>query len=393
METLGEFLPVTHWEANDLERLRTGVIGVRGIGGRHVQDLADSDLADLVGIADLDQDLAAKLGESHGVKVWSDYRDMVEKENLDAVVIATPHHLHAPMGQYCLEAGLHTFVEKPIANSISEADKMIAAASARNLVLAVGHNYRTFPGNRAMKKLIEEGALGEIYRVLWMWLEARPEGYYDRDIWRCTYEHAGGGVLMNQTSHDLDLLCWMMGDPVEVSAMVSSWGHKAEIEDTAIANIRFASGAHCNVQLSICDRRLNYRQISGDLGTLVYQDEKNANSHIPDEFRIGRYETPMRSYINGEEGGVSRQPGITWEDVHIEDGGETLLNSFLRAAATGGEPITDGITARRTLELINAILYSGIRKEVVELPLDRNNYDALLEELKQGHVGPFRQPR
>ena len=80
-----------------------------------------------------------------------------------------------------------------------------------------------------------------------MWLEARPEAYYDRDVWRCTYEYAGGGVLMNQTSNDLDLLCWMMGDPVDVSAMVSNWGHRAQIEDTAIANIKFSSGAHCNV--------------------------------------------------------------------------------------------------------------------------------------------------
>ena len=140
-----------------------------------------------------------------------------------------------------------------------------------------------------IKRLIDAGELGDIYRVLWQWLEARAEAYYERDIWRCTWEHAGGGVLMNQTSHDIDLLCWMMGEPVEVSAMISNWGHRAEIEDTAIANVRFASGAVCNLQLSICDRRLNYRQISGNKGTVIYQDEKNANSQVPDTFRLGRY--------------------------------------------------------------------------------------------------------
>ena len=311
--------------------------------------------------------------------------EMVEAEDLDAVVIATPHHLHAPMGLDCLEAGLHTFVEKPIANTVSEADKMIEAAQARDLKLAVGHNYRTFPGNRALKRLIDEGALGEIYRVLWMWIEARPESYYDRDIWRCTWEHAGGGVLMNQTSHDLDLLCWMVGDPVAVSAMMCNWGHGVEIEDTVVANIRFACGAHANVQLSTCDRRLNYRQISGDLGTIEFRDEKNANSVVPDVFRLGRYEAPMRAFIKNDQKSAW-QPKISWEDVPSDEGGPTLMESFVSAILDGGEAITDGVTARRTLELINAIVLSALRKEEVAFPVDRDQYDELMEELKHGET-------
>ena len=106
--------------------------------------------------------------------------------------------------------------------AVSEADRLVEAAQQRNLKLAVGHNYRTFSGNRAMKQLIEEGTLGEIYRVLWMWLDTRSEAYYQRDIWRCTWEHAGGGVLMNQASHDIDLICWMFGEPAEVSAMIAN---------------------------------------------------------------------------------------------------------------------------------------------------------------------------
>ena len=375
-----------------MNKVRFGVIGLRGMGGRHVREIVGAERAELAAVADVDLDLARQVALRHGATAWGDYREMVAAEELDAAVVATPHHLHAPMGLHCLEAGLHTFVEKPIANTVSEADRLVEAARTRRLTLAVGHNYRTFPGNRALKRLIDEGALGEIYRVLWMWLEARSESYYDRDIWRCTWEHAGGGVLMNQTSHDIDLLCWMVGDPVEVSAMVANWGHRAEIEDTAIANVRFASGACCNLQLSICDRRLNYRQISGDLGTVVYQDEKNANSKMPDVFRLGRYETPMRTYIAGG-GAIAGQPAIAWEDVAAEEGGPTLLESFIAAVLDGGEPITDGVTARRTLELINAIVFSGVRKEVVSLPLDRGRYDELMEELKSGQAQVYRHPR
>ena len=363
--------------------VRFGVVGLKGMGGQHVREISGLDRAELVAVADLDLDYARQVGEERGARAWGDYREMIASEDLDAVVIATPHHLHAPMGLDCLEAGLHTFVEKPIANTVSEADRMIEAAQARDLKLAVGHNYRTFPGNRALKRLIDDGALGEIYRVLWMWIETRPEVYYDRDIWRCTWEHAGGGVLMNQTSHDLDLLCWMVGDPVAVSAMMCNWGHRVEIEDTVVANIRFASGAHANVQLSTCDRRLNYRQISGDLGTIEFRDEKNANSKVPDVFRLGRYESPMRAFIKGAKG---HQPNISWEDVPSDEGGPTLMESFVSAILDGGEAITDGVTARRTLELINAIVLSALRKEEVAMPVDRGRYDELMEDLKRGET-------
>ena len=156
-----------------------------------------------------------------------------------------------------------------------------------------------------------------------------------------------------------------------------------EVEDTVVANIRFACGAHANVQLSTCDRRLNYRQISGDLGTIEFRDEKNANSKVPDVFRLGRYEAPMRAFIKDSKG---YQPGISWEDVPSDEGGPTLVESFVSAILDGGEAITDGVTARRTLELINAIVLSALRKEVVTLPLDRGRYDELMEELKRGET-------
>lgn len=368
-----------------MDRLSVGVVGLNGIGGRHAKSLAEMDRVDLVAVADLREDLRAEFAQASGATAYADYREMVEKEDLDAVVIATPHFLHAPMGLFCLEAGLHTFVEKPVAMTVSEADQMVETAQAKNLTLGVGHNYRTFPGNRAMKEKI--GQLGDIHRVLWQWLEVRAETYYERDLWRCTWEQAGGGVLMNQTSHDIDLLCWMLGEPVEVSAMISSWYHKAEIEDSAVANVRFASGALANLQFSICDRRLNYRQVSGDLGTLEYRDEKNANSQVPDVFRLGKYKQSMRGFIAGD-GAVAGQNEIEWEDVEVKQGetDQTLLASFVAAVLDGGEPITTGKSARWALELINAIVLSGIRKEVVSIPVDRQRYDDLMAELKDGRV-------
>ncbi|MDP6775514.1 MAG: Gfo/Idh/MocA family oxidoreductase, partial [Candidatus Latescibacteria bacterium] len=204
-----------------MRTLRFAVIGLRGMGRQHVKEIRSLPSAELAAVADTDEGLANTVGKEQGASVWNDYREMIDRTSLDAVVVATPHHLHGSMGLDCLQAGLHTFVEKPISNTVSEADRLVGESRDRGLKLAVGHNYRTFPGNRALKRLIDDGVLGEISRVCWMWLETRSESYYDRDIWRCTWEHAGGGVLMNQTSHDIDLLCWMLGDPVEVSAMIS----------------------------------------------------------------------------------------------------------------------------------------------------------------------------
>ncbi|MBI2202005.1 MAG: Gfo/Idh/MocA family oxidoreductase, partial [Armatimonadetes bacterium] len=267
--------------------LKTAVIGIRGMGREHAENLARHPRAALKAVADLHTEAAGQLAQQQDARPYADYRAMLEGESLDAVIIATPHHLHAPMSLAALEAGLHVLVEKPIAIRISEAERMVELARRKNRVLAVGHNYRTFPGNLKLKQLIDTGQLGPLYRVLWQWLENRPEAYYRRDLWRCTWRHAGGGVLMNQASHDLDLICWLLGDPVEVSAMVGNFAHQHEVEDTALANIRFASGAYASVQLSTCGPCLNYRQLCGEQGIVFFQDERNANVHVPQVFRLG----------------------------------------------------------------------------------------------------------
>lgn len=365
-------------------RLQTAVIGIRGMGRSHAEELARHPRAALKAVADLDGEAAGQLARQHGATPYTDYRAMLGRETLDAVIIATPHHLHAPMSLEALGAGLHVLVEKPIAMRVSEADRMVELARRRKRVLAVGHNYRTFPGNLKLKQLIDTGQLGPLYRVLWQWLENRPEAYYRRDIWRCTWRHAGGGVLMNQTSHDLDLLCWLLGDPTEVSAMVGNLAHQHEVEDTALANIRFAGGAYASVQLSTCGPCLNCRQLCGEQGIVYFQDERNANVHTPQVFRLGRYKEPMRQTIRTHSQPAG-QPEVIWQDVDCSSAtSPTLLDSFVAACLDGTQPIADGASARRSLELINAILLSGVRRKVVSLPVDREEYDALLDELISG---------
>ncbi len=191
---------------------------------------------------------------------------------------------------------------------------------------------------------------------------------------------------MNQTSHDLDLICWLFGPPAEVSAMILNRGHQHEVEDTAIANIRFASGALANVQLSTVSHRLNYRQIAGSNGTILLEDTINANVQVPETFRLGLYDRPVPQII-ADASGATGQPQPDWQDIDCSDAQSPgLLDSFVAACLDGSAPITDGQSARTTLELINAIILSGVRKKVVACPVDRGEYDELMDELISGNV-------
>ena len=138
-------------------------------------------------------------------------KDCFESMNqvIDAVSIATPSHLHFQMGMDCLRAGVHVLMEKPIATKISDADKLIKIAKERQIKLAVMLQYRTYRASQILKKVIESGYLGKIQRVLWTWNEFRPDGYFKRDQWRTTWQHAGGGITLFQNIHDLDLICWL----------------------------------------------------------------------------------------------------------------------------------------------------------------------------------------
>lgn len=378
--------PVDEEDTRMSSTLRTAVVGVRGIGGRHVQTVAAHPRAELVAVADLDVEAGRVAAEPHRARACETLGQLLERESeLDAVILATPHHLHAPMSLAALERGLHVYVEKPIATRISDADRVVEAASRAGRVLAVGHQYRTYPGNVRLKQIVDT-ELGDVQRIVWQWLEARPETYYARDRWRCTWSHAGGGVLLNQASHDIDLLCWLFGAPAEVTAVVGNRGHTHEVEDTAIATVRFASGAVASLQFSTWARRLSYRQIDGDAGAVVWQDDLNANvPGAPEIFRLGRYDRPLRQLIPDSAAALSAQPTLDWEDVDCPTGDSpTLFDSFVGAALDGTIPITDGVSARTTTELICGILLAGLRRQAIAFPVDRAAFDELMDELIAG---------
>ena len=226
-------------------------------------------------------------------------------------------------------------------------------------------------------------------RVLWTWMSFRPESYYERDIWRTTWRHAGGGVLMNQASHDLALISWMIGKPVQVSALIGNQLHKAEVEDVVCANVLFDNGGFGSIQLTINQPGIyNVRQVAGEKGVIVMQDVKSLTSDQNDQILLGTYESVLPTMV-AQLPGISHRPRMTWQGIGLPENPSApsvLMDSFVDAIVDGGEPVVSGESARPSIELINAIILSVMRKKVVDLPLDREEYDALFGELSSGKV-------
>ena len=372
-----------------MNSVRYGVIGIKGIGGKHVSMAQEHENVELTALVDLDEAALNAQSQELEVRAFTDYRDMLNAGVVDAVSIATPHHLHSIIGLECLNAGVHVFTEKPLANTVSDGDAMIETAKSRDLKICVGHQYRTYRTPQTMKHLIDTGAIGNIMRLLWTWIEFRPESYYARDIWRQTWRHAGGGVLMNQTSHDLDLICWLVGDPVQVSAIIGNQFHEMEVEDVVCANVLFANGALGSIQLTINQPRgYSVRQIAGDKGTIAIPDVQSLTNNREDHILLGTYENSLTDLV-GRPSGIAGQPEVSWQPVELQDepsGHDVLMDSFIDAILNGGEALVNGVSALPAVELINAIVLSAMRKKTVDVPVDRGEYDELFDALSSGKL-------
>jgi predicted dehydrogenase len=365
------------------------VIGIKGAGRGHigaVQELAKEGRAQLVAVCDID-DLAAKRAAEAAtggppVVSYRRYEDMLSRERLDVVCIATPHYLHAPMTLAALAAGAHVICEKPIAIAVSEADRMIEAARQAQRLLAICHQGRFSPSAQAGKRLIgPEAETGELVRVAWLSGGIRTQAYYDSGDWRGTWSEEGGGTLINQKVHDLDRLCWYAGRPAEVLAVTGNFHHQVEagIETLASAVLRWENGAQGVVQLSITDGAgLTRQEFHGQKAALVIDGERG--------IRLGRYARTIKEHIAGAGGRMERLD-VAWEDVAAarpeREGRHALFSQLLDAIANGGRPLCAGEDGRDALEVVNAIILSSFRKKPVSLPIDRGEYDAALEELRQ----------
>ncbi len=227
-----------------MKGVRMGVIGVGTMGRFHLTKLADIRNVAVTAVCDSDQARADQAAAAYTCRAFRDHRDLLQAGLCNAVLIATPHYSHTTIGIDALKAGLHVLVEKPISVHKADCERLLAAHTKRRQVFAAMFNQRTDPRYQRLRKLILDGELGKLERITWVitdWF--RTNAYYGSSEWRATWAGEGGGVLLNQCPHNLDLWQWMFGMPQRVRAFCKL-GHKhdIEVEDEVTAYLEYDSG-------------------------------------------------------------------------------------------------------------------------------------------------------
>ncbi len=357
--------------------MRYAIVGcAAGIAVTHLEALSRLPGARIVAMADIAADRGAARAAEHNCPFFTDHRAMLASVETDIVVITTPHPFHAPIAVDCLAAGVHVLAEKPLAVSVGDGDTMIAAAEQCQRILAVNFQQRFRPAVERARQIIAAGELGEIMRVLMVEPWYRTGAYYRSAGWRGTWKGEGGGVLMNQGPHPLDLLCHLAGLPTKVWGWARTRAHTIEVEDTAQAMLEFANGAPGYLTISTAEAGLERRlQIVGDKAVLELVENTlsiRRFSQSQSEFRATSQEMWASPKVEKE---VLDLPG--------DGGGHLAVYMDLEAAiAEGRRPRCDGREALMSLELANAITLSSHVGTPLTLPIDRAAYSQLLDELR-----------
>jgi len=361
-----------------VQRVRFGVIGVgAGVFKMHKPGLR-TDRIEVVGVADVNVEAAQAQAEEFGCPFFADHRDLLAATAPEAVSVLAPHPFHAALALDALAAGAHVLVEKPMAVQVAEADLMIEAAERAGRLLAVNLQHRTRSEIRTADKLIQAGRLGDIQRVELVAIWTRTASYYTQAGWRGTWQGEGGGVLMNQAPHSLDLVCHLMGQPGRVVAWNRTLFHAIETEDTCMAMLEWPNDALGTLLVSTAQAGEPERlEIAGTRGIL--QLSRGG-------VRLLEADTDLHSFLAESPdpfGQLAMQP----THVAVESGrGEhsDIYANFLDAIQNGAQLVADGEEGRMSLELANALIYSSHTGEAVSLPLDRPAYSSLLDELRAG---------
>ncbi len=357
-----------------MAEVRFGLIGVNGIGRKHRSVLEGIEEAKIAAVCDVVEEWAKEAGEQYGCPAFTDYNDLVAQDDLDIVSVLTPHYLHAPMAIAAAEAGKNVFVEKPMCMTVSEADAMIEAAKKNNVKLGVCHQNRSGRNYRLMKKMIDAGEIGDLWRVVMLACGVRTQAYYGTGEWRGKWSTEGGGVLINQHVHEVDTLQYLAGKPALVGGNIQTISHDIAVEDLATAFIHFENGVDGLFQTSNIDgASLNGTQIAGNKGMLVSGPG----------LRICRPEVPSDEFVRENPEKFAKCP-VTWEDLEPEEGPtghEAMIQNMIDAVKGDGQPEVHGEEARTAIEILNAIILSAKRQKMVPVPVDRAEYDELLAEL------------
>lgn len=360
------------------EKVRFGVIGTGGMGSGHCNMIPQLPETTLAAVCDVDPKAREAAAAKSGVPAFATHTELLDSGLVDAVVIATPHYFHPPIALEAFRKGIHVLSEKPLAVTVSSADAMIAGAKASGCKFGVMYQMRSEPQNVAARKVVESGVLGEIYRTNLVMGWYRSQAYYNSGGWRATWAGEGGGVLINQAPHYLDLFSWLGGLPKTITGQTRTRLHDIEVEDEAFATLEYANGAHGYLYASTTEvPEHNLLEICGDKGKLVLDNGK---------LRVYGIDTPIREFTQKNESmWASPKANTVTVDLPAEPpikGHAAITQNFARSILFGEPLIAPGEAGLNAVELINGLILSGKTGKTVSVPVDRAEYDHLIAELK-----------
>lgn len=330
--------------------LNFGLIGCGRIAKKHASLLGSGSVegARLAAVCDVDPQRAAEFAKRHGVPSYQSYQQMLAEAPLDVVSILTPSGMHAQHAIDAARMGKHVVVEKPMALTIRDADEMIRVCDECGVKLFVVKQNRYNAPVVELKKALDAGRFGKLVsgsvRVRW----ARDQAYYDQDDWRGTWK-MDGGVFANQASHHVDLLMWMLGEPVSVFAKARTALVDIEAEDTGLAIVQFQNGALGCIEATTATRPRDLEgslSILGEKGTVVIGG-----------FAVNRIDTWQFANPEPDDERIVREANQNPPDVY-GFGHLTYLDQIVTCIRTGRRALVDGFEGRRSLELVSAIYES-----------------------------------
>ena len=359
------------------QNVRLGIVGLGNMGSSHLASVEAGKIKNVNLVAVCDIDPAKMEHLDAGYLRFTDSAEMIRSGEIDAILIATPHYDHTTIGADALTCGIHTLVEKPISVHKSDAQKLIAAHKDPKIVFSAMFNQRSDPHYFKVREIIQNGMLGEITRVNWIitnWF--RTQAYYDGGGWRATWKGEGGGVMLNQSPHNLDLLQWLCGMPSAVRAFCKlGQYHDIEVEDNVTAYLEYPNGA-TGVFITTTGEApgTNRLEISGENGKIIIENGTVTWTRNT----IGQMQ-----FLKTNPGSFARPEtwtiNIPCEGVGGQHNG--IFQNFINAILFGEALIAPGEEGIHSVELGNAMLYSSMTDTTVKIPLNAAAYAKHLKGL------------
>lgn len=363
-----------------MSKVRLGIIGIGNMGAAHCKYLIKGEVptVELAAVCDNDPEKLKWAKENLGEKVqlFDNVDAFFEAKIIDAVLVATPHYDHPVLAIKAFRYGLHVLIEKPAGVYTKQVREMNETAAKSDRVFGIMYNQRTNPLYQKLKDLVESGELGALKRTNWIitsWY--RPQSYYDSGGWRATWAGEGGGTLLNQNPHNLDLWQWTCGMPKRVRAFCANGKyHNIEVDDDVTAYVEYENGATGVYVTATADAPgTNRFEVTGDNGKVVIEDGK---------LTFWRLRVSERKFNSEYKGGFGHPE--CWKCEIPIIGKETkhpgIVTNFAEAIQKGTKLLAPGVEGINGLQISNAMHLSSWTDNWVELPVNEDLYYEMLQE-------------